>query len=204
MAEELKHLIEQIQREGVEKAEQQADTIVSQAREKAARIVDEAEKKAADTLRQAKSEAEAFAQRSTRTLEQAARDLVITLGQACARVVTETLERQIAETIKGDLLEQMILKVLEQNGGSAVELGVSAKDQEALTAFCAEQARKSGREIDLVVDSEILAGFKIAFRDQHAYLDVGSTAIADALGAFLRPELAKTVGAIAREELNKA
>jgi V/A-type H+-transporting ATPase subunit E len=43
MAEELKHLIEQIQKEGVEKADEQANTIISQAKDKAAKIVAEAE-----------------------------------------------------------------------------------------------------------------------------------------------------------------
>ena len=75
MAEELKHLIEQIQKEGVEKADEQANTIISQAKEKAAKIVAEAEQKAYESLLKAKNESEAFAERSVKTLEQAARDL---------------------------------------------------------------------------------------------------------------------------------
>ncbi len=201
MAEELKHLIEQIQKEGVEKADEQANTIISQAKEKAAKIVAEAEAKAHESLLKAKTESEAFAKRSAKTLEQAARDLLITVGQGCEKVVTEALGKEVSEALTGDLLEKMILGVVEQNKGSAIELGMSESDATALTAFCAEQATKSGQEIELVSDSEILSGFKVGFKDKNAYLDFTGEAVAEALAAFLRPELAKTVSGIAREQL---
>jgi len=204
MAEELKHLIEQIQKEGVEKANEQAETIISQAKEKAAKIVAEADKKAEDTLLKAKTEAESFANRSVKTLEQAARDLLITVGQGCEKVVTETLDKKVSESLSGDLLQKMILSVVEQNKGSSVELSVSEADKAALTAFCAEQAKQSGQEIELVSDSEVLSGFKVGFKDQNVYLDVTAEAVATTLAAFLRPELAKTVSGVAREQLSNA
>lgn len=204
MAEELKHLIEQIQKEGVEKADEQANTIISQAKEKAAKIVAEAETKALDTLQKSKSESEAFAARSVKTLEQAARDLLITVGQGCEKVVTETLGKNVSEALSGDLLKKMIVSVVEQNVGSSIELSVSEADKAALTAFCAEQAKASGQEIALVSDSEVLTGFKVGFKDKNVYLDVTGEAVATALAAFLRPELAKTVSAVAREQLSNA
>jgi len=204
MAEELKHLIEQIQKEGVEKADEQANTIISQAKEKAAKIVAEAEAKAHESLLKAKNESEAFAERSKKTLEQAARDLLITVGQGCEKVITETLGKEVTTALSGNLLEKMILGVVEQNQGGAIELGVGESDQAALVSFCAEQARKSGQEIELVSDSEILSGFKVGFKDKNVYLDFTGEAVAEALAAFLRPELAKTVSGIAREQLSNA
>jgi V/A-type H+-transporting ATPase subunit E len=203
MAEELKHLIEQIQKEGVEKANEQADTIISQAKDKAAKIVAEAEEQATQTLEKAKTESKAFAERSVKTLEQAARDLLITVGQGCEKVVTETLGQEVGSTLSGELLQKMILGVIEQSGGSSIELSVSEADIAALTAFCAEQARKSGKEIDLSSDSEVLNGFKVGFKDKSVYLDYTDEAVANALAAFLRPELAKTVSNAAREQLSK-
>ena len=204
MAEELKHLIEQIQKEGVEKADEQANTIISQAKDKAAKIVAEAEEKAHAALLKAKTESEAFAERSVKTLEQAARDLLITVGQGCEKVVTETLGQKVDTALSGDLLEQMILSTVGQNAGSSVQLSVSEADKAALTAFCAEAARKSGQSIELQSDSEVLSGFKIGFRDQNVYLDFSGEAVAEALASFLRPELAKTVSGVAREQLSNA
>lgn len=202
MAEELKHLIEQIQKEGVEKADEQASTIISQAKEKAAKIVAEAEEKAYESLLKAKNESEAFAERSVKTLEQAARDLLITVGQGCEKVVSEVLGKEVESTLSGDLLQQMVSSVVEQGDGS-IELSVSADDKDALTKYCAEQAKKSGKEIELVSDSEILSGFKVGFKDKNVYLDYTGEAIANALAAFLRPELAKTVSAVAGEQVSK-
>lgn len=202
MAEELKHLIEQIQKEGVEKAEEQANTIISQAKEKAAKIVAEAEQKAHANLLRAKNESEAFAERSVKTLEQAARDLLITVGQGCEKVVSEVLGKEVDRALSGELLQKMVASVVEQGSGGVV-LTVSESDAAALAAFCAELAKKTGKEIELVSDSEILSGFKVGFKGKHAYLDYTGEAIANALAANLRPELAKTVSAIAREQVSK-
>jgi len=203
MAEELKHLIDQIQKEGVEKAEEQAAAILSKAKDKAAKLVAEAEQKAADLLAKSETEAEAFAERSVRTLEQAARDLLITVGQGCEKVVTETLGQQIDKTIDSGLLEKMMLSVIEQHQGESAKFSMSEADQKALAAFCAEQAKKSGQEIELTSDTEVLSGFKVGFKGSNAYLDFTGEAVADALSAFLRPELAKIVSSVAREQLAK-
>ncbi len=202
MAEELKHLIEQIHKEGVEKAEVEANTIISQAKDKAAKIVAKADQKAHESLLKAKTESDAFAERSVKTLEQAARDLLITVGQGCEKVVTETLGKKVDTALSGDLLEKMILGVVGQNPESSVELSVSDADKAALTAFCAEQAKKSGQAIELKSDSEVLSGFKVSFKDQNVYLDFSGEAVAEALSSFLRPELAKSVSNVAREQLS--
>jgi len=199
MAEELKHLIDQIQKEGVEKAEKQAEAILSKAKEKAAKLVAEAEQKATDTLAKAETEAEAFAERSVRTLEQAARDLLITVGQGCEKVVTETLGQQVDKALSDKLLEKMILSVIEQHQGESAEFSMSEADKKALAAFCTKH-----EEVELVSDSEVLSGFKVGFKGSNAYLDFTGEAVAEALASFLRPELAKIVGNVAREELAKA
>ena len=204
MAEELKHLIEQIQKEGVEKANEQAETIISQAKDKAAKLVAEAEQKAHNLLKKAETEAEAFAERSVKTLEQAARDLLITVGQGCEKVVSGTLGQAVNTTLSGDFLQQMINGVIEQSKGSNIVLSVSEADKAALAAFCADLAKNSGKEIELVSDAEILSGFRVGFKQDNVYLDYTGEAVAEALSAFLRPELAKTVSAIAQEALSKA
>ena len=202
MAEELKHLIEQIQKEGVEKANSEAETIISQAKKKAAKIVEEAEAKAQEHLKRAETSSAAFAERSVKTLEQAARDLLITVGQGCEKVVAETLGKEVDSALSGDLLQKMILSVVEKSTDD-VELTVSESDAKALAAFCADQAAKAGNKIELVSDSEVLSGFRVGFEGKSVTLDYTGEAVADALAAFLRPELAKTVSGIAREQLSK-
>ena len=82
MAEDLQNLLDRIQKDGVEQAEAQAETILAQARDKAAAILREAEKQAAETRVGAEKDAEVFVERSTKTLEQAARDFLISVGRS--------------------------------------------------------------------------------------------------------------------------
>ena len=97
----------------------------------------------------------------------------------------------------------MILSVLEQNKDHSIEISVTEADAKALTAFCAQQAKKSGQEIVLHSDAEVLGGFKIGFKNKNVYLDYTSEAVAESLSTFLRPELAKIVSGVAREQLEK-
>ena len=202
MAEELKHLIDQIQKEGVEKAEEEAKAIISQAKEKAAKLVAEAEAKAEAAKKKAEAEAEAFAARSVQTLKQAARDLLITVGQGCEKVVLEILNQEVKAAATGKLLEKMILSVVE-NADTDLEITVSDSDKAALSAYCVKLAKKSKKAIELKSDSEVLNGFKVAFKGSNAYLDFTGDALAEALGSFLRPELAKVVGEVATEKQAK-
>ncbi|VGO13779.1 hypothetical protein PDESU_02336 [Pontiella desulfatans] len=202
MAEELKHLIEQIQKEGVEKANKEADSIISKAKEKAAKIVAEAETKAQETLKRAETESAAFAERSVKTLEQAARDLLITVGQGCEKVVTATLGKEVDSALSTDVLGKMIADVVKQ-GKDGATVTVSESDKAGLTALCAGIAKESGKTVELEASSEILSGFKVVFEGQNASLDYTGEAVAAALAAFLRPELAKTVSGVAREQISK-
>lgn len=201
MAEQLKHLIEQIQKEGVEKANTEADSIISQAKEKAAKIVADAEAQAQETLKKAEIEASAFAERSVKTLEQSARDLLITVGQGCEKVVTETLEKEVDAAVSGDLLQKMITDVIVQGGANAT-VTVSEADKAGLASLCASIASTSGNQVDLESDNEVLSGFKVTFEGKNVSLDYTGEAIADALAGFLRPELAKIVSGIAREQIS--
>ena len=80
MAEDLQALMERIQKDAVEKAELAAADIISKAKDKAAEIVRAAEDEAKAKLENADKEAQAFTERSERTLEQSARDLLLSVG----------------------------------------------------------------------------------------------------------------------------
>ena len=113
-----------------------------------------------------------------------------------------TLE-QIKNNIKATL-ETNIPNEYKINSINGMIKDLSEKDKAALTSFCADLAKKSGKEINLASDAEILSGFSVTFSGQNASLDYTGEAVAGALASFLRPELAKTVSAVAREQLTNA
>ena len=201
MAEELQPLLDQIRKEGVEKAETEAAEILSQAKEKAAQIVRAAEAKAKELIAKAETDSEVFTQRSIATLEQSARDVLITVGQGIENIISEIVAESTKEALNIDVLEKMLVNMscADKQGETRIELLVSEADQKELVKFfAAKYSEKMGGGVELHVDNEILKGFKVSFADDHAYLDFTQEAIAEALTAFLRPKLAEIVGRVAR------
>ena len=199
MAEELQYLIERIQKEAVDSAEQQAAQLIAQSKDRAAAIVKEAEEKAAAILRKAEQDAQVFTERSMRTLDQAARDLLITVGQGVENIIADIVAEAAGEALKPQVLEQMLVKIAEayaekMGEESRVEMLVSPADQQELVKFFAERYRqKLIHGIALHVDNNIVKGFKVSCADGHAFHDFTREAIAESLAQFLRPKLAEIV-----------
>ena len=206
MAEELQHLIERIQKEGVEKADAQAAKIISQAKEKAAAHVREAEEKAKTLVAKGEKDAQAFMERSIRSLEQAARDLLITVGQGVENILSDLVAESVDKALTIEVLEQMLVKMAEayaarQGEEGRIELLVSPQDQQALVKFFGDRYKERlVRGVKLHVDNDIFKGFKVSFVEGHVQHDFTREAIAESLVNFLRPQLAEIVHRIAREE----
>ena len=203
MAEELQPLLDQIRKEGVEKADAEAAEILAKAKEKAAQTVRDAEAKAKELVAKAETDAEVFTERSIATIEQAARDVLITVGQGIENIISEIVAESTTDALNTEVLEQMLVNMAqscaEKQGETRIEMLVSEADQKELVKFfAAKYSDKMSHGIELHVDSEILKGFKVSFADDHVYLDFTQEAIAEALTTFLRPKLAEIVGRVAQ------
>lgn len=205
MAEELQHLIERLQKEGVEKAEAQAARILSQAKEKAAGIVREAEEKAREILQKAEKDAQLFMERSIKSLEQAARDLLITVGQGVENILQDLVGEAVDRALRPEILEQMIVKVAGEyaaRGGeeARIEVLLSPKDHEQLVkVFAARYRELLSKGVQLRAANDVFKGFKVSLQGGRIQHDFTREAIAEALGEFLRPHLAEIVHRVARE-----
>lgn len=204
MAAELQPLLEQIRKEGIEKAEAEASGILAGAKARAAQIIRDAETKAKELVAKAQADAEIYTERSTATLEQAARDLLITVGQGIENIISDIVSESVDSALKIEVLEQMMVKMAqccaEHHGENRIELLIGPQDQADLVKFFAQKYReKMVHGIELHVDNGILKGFRVSFADDHVYLDFTNEAIAGALSAFLRPKLAEIVSRVAKE-----
>lgn len=198
MADKIQHLIDQIQKEGVDTAIQKAEEIIADANQQAEQLIANAEKECAEKRAAAEVDAAALTERSIKTIKQAGRDLLILLGQSCEKVVSSSLQHSVEKALSTDLLKDLIKKSTSVESGS-IEITVNESEVKALTAYCAELVSESGEEISLAGHSDVLSGFTLGFKDKNVYLDFTGEAIADALAAFLRPELAKLVNDAIRE-----
>jgi len=198
MAEELQHLIDRIRSEGVASGKEQADALLASAKAQASQIVADA-KKAAETERaRAASDADAFAARGRETLKQAARDLLLSVGDAAGKVVKGIVSDKVGEALTADTLAKMLVKIAEQYAASGGEKTLSAMvgeaDAEALKAGIAkEYSDKLARGVDIQSDRGIFKGFRVGVKNGQVFHDFSKDAIADSLASFLRPELAELV-----------
>ena len=198
MAEEIQYLIDQIQKEGVEKAELEAEKIINDAKLEAEKIINDAKLEAEKSKLEAIDEGKSLKNKSITAIEQAARDLLITLGQSCEKVVLSTLDVSIKKELKHDYLKILINKIIE-NQNESLSILLNESDAKNLIGLVSDIAKENSNEIDLSVDSNILSGFKIQFKEDQVFLDYTNESLTNSLSEFLRPELAKIVS----EAINK-
>ena len=175
MAEELQSLLERIQKESIDKAEKQADEIVAKAKEKAAALVKNAEEKAKKRLEKADVDAVAYTERSQKTLEQSARDLLITVGSGVETLFGKLVNGAVADALSADMVTRMLGKICDT---SSIKQGIRVMRERCrpetrslnyFNAKLAEAVKNGGVEIK--TDNEIIKGFTVGLKGQDVYID---------------------------------
>lgn len=198
MAEDLQALMERIQKDAVNKAENEAAAIIAKAKEKAAEIVKDAESAAAARLEKADKDAEAFTERSERTLEQSARDLLLTVGKNLEKMILDLLNLEVEKSLDESTVKNMLL-TLAKSYSSDVDVEFSEADAKKLTSFViGEFAKQVSAGVKVESDSQVKFGFRVKLDGGKISHEFTSQAMAEALSALLRPQLAKVVNAAAQ------
>ncbi len=201
MAEQLQHLIDRIRQEGVENGEKTAEALIADAKKKAAAIVAEAQKKAQETTAKAEADAKAFAERGRQTLQQAARDLLISIGGSVGRVVSGVVDAKVGAALTPETVGQMLVK-LAASYGSAENLTVALgeADAAALKGGVSKEVNDMlAKGLQIESDKEIFKGFRLGTKGGQVFHDFTKEAIAESLANFLRPDLADVVKKAAKE-----
>ena len=192
MSEDLQSLLNKINRDGVEKAQGEAEKILAKARSDAAAIVQSAKNEAAAKMAEAAKAAEADAARAAKTISQAARDTIIDVQKA----ITAMLEKLLAQNVDKALgnekaVADLAAKVVENFVTTGdVEVSAAGKLAAALKAVLAAKGA-----FKVVTDETIGKGFCVKVdggRVEHAFT---GAVIAEELSRRLRPDLAKLVKA---------
>lgn len=199
MADELQSLIARIQREGIEKAEADAAALVARAKAKAVEIVKAAETQAQARLKQADADARVYTERSTITLTQAARDVLIAVGQGLESILDDVVRKQVGQALSPETLKAMLGRIAQAyaaRGMTENRLAVllSPEDQKSLARLVEAGVRDAlGQGVDLRADDRIVKGFRISIQDGRVVHDFTEGAIAEAIGELLKPHLAQIV-----------
>lgn len=184
--EDLQSLLEKINREGVEKAEAEAQKILEAAKAKADALVKSAEAEAAKAKAEAEQAAQDYATRAAETVKQGARDTILKIEAS----VTAMLEKVLVKDVEKALADETTVKALVTEAikgvtGSA-EVAVPAKLAPALKAQLAAEG-----SITVVTDDTLGTGFSVKTDGGRVESAFTADVIAAELAKRLRSDLAK-------------
>ncbi len=200
MAEDLQTLIDRIQKEAVDKAEAQSSALIAKAKEEAASIIKNAEAEAASKLEKADKDAQVYTERSERALEQAARDVLLSVGRRFEKIVSDIIALQVEKNLSEATVKEMLL-ALAKNYNSDISVVFSDADKAKLASFVTgEFAKELGKGVKVESDSGIKFGFRVKVENGKISHEFTAPEIAAALSSMVRPQIAKVVSAAAQEK----
>ena len=195
MAEELKELLEKIQREGIDAAEEKGRAIEDEARRRAGEILRNAEKEAARIFSLAQDRIVTAEDGGRRSLAQAARDTLISLRQEIATTLDRIVTAHVHKALGAEELTKMILALVKEAGCAGKEKTIVSLKKEDLdkiekTLF-GELGAEARKSIVLRHAADIKGGFTISYDNGKSCYDFTDRSLAEYIAAYLKPQLAK-------------
>lgn len=195
MAQQIQDLVASIRKDGIEAAQKEAARIIAEANEKAASIVEEAKKEASALLESAKKEMASLQTSARSNVQQAARDVQLSLKKALQDQLDKVLVAKVEKSLTGAELVSLISNVVANlNDAANQDVQLNKKEYDKLAKSLAAElgdSIKKGLEIK-PVDS-VKTGFKVVQKDGAAYYDFSADEVAMLLKPFLSPSIEEIV-----------
>jgi len=193
MSEDLKGLIEKIHEEGVKAAEEKSDQIQSEAEKKSRAIVENAEKKARKIVEDARHEVDRIQKSGEMSLKQAGRNTVIALKKEILSILDKLILSETRKKLTPEAVSKAISALVRNYKGNAdadIMTSLSKDDLKNLEeGFFRRLEEETGKGITLKVGDDITAGFTISYDKGRSHYDFTDEALAEYIGAYLRPRL---------------
>lgn len=191
---QLEELIRSIKEEGINAAELQKESMLTEAKSEAERIIGQAEKEAADKIAEAEMRARKFEESGKAALQQAGRDLILNLKKKIEQIFSRILISAVNENLDASVLRTLIPAVVSASGEKPadIKIAVSEKDAAELTNFLKQSlAGELEKGLEISPSARINAGFRMEIKDGSAYYDFSDEKIAQMLSVYLNPEIAE-------------
>ena len=199
MAEQLQELLERINREGVEKAENKAKEIILTANHKAEKIVNDAEKKAGELVDRADRDAKKIQESAEKAIRQSFRNIMLSLKEEIRKYFDRILTAQLGEALSPELLSKMILAVTKNcarqiSGETDMQVLVSPDDAKELAGGLIERFKKeAGAGLTIKPVPAIDAGFMISFDGGESSYDFTDDGLKEILSTYISAQLKEIV-----------
>ena len=179
---QIQDLVTSIRKEGVEAANAQAESIISEAKKKAESIVATARSEAAQYKDQAEKEIAILKESAAVSAEQAKRDAVLAFKSEIQAEFEKILAAKINKELSGEGLGKLIRAAVMGENVADYAAEVSEVSDE-LKAELAEEI-KAGLEIR--PSRTVQRGFRLAAKDGSGYFDCSDDGIMEMLMPYFR------------------
>lgn len=195
MSEQIKELIEKIQQEGVKSAQDKAQAIEDQARRRAEDIVKAAKTEAEKIIAEAQDKAIRRENAGKALLEQAGRDMLLSLRKEINAALERLIVSRIRLTLKPEELVRIITNLIKDSLGgekTGVIISLNKQDMEGVEkGFLNELAEETRKGITLKASEDILGGFIISYDHGKSHYDFTDKALAEYISLYLKPKLSE-------------
>ncbi|MCQ9208058.1 MAG: hypothetical protein NG712_01590 [Omnitrophica bacterium] len=195
MTEDIKCLIEKIQQEGVQAAEDKARDIESVAGQQAQVIIEKARKEAAGFIAKAKDEIARMQDSGRASLEQTARDLLLDLREEIKAVLDRIILSDVRRALPPQELSKIIAGLIESSGGKGpvgIIVELNKQDLEKIEkSFLSKLKDEIKKGITLKTSEDIHAGFLISYDSGSSHYDFTDRGLAEYIGLYLKPKLSQ-------------
>lgn len=191
---QLEELIRSIKEEGINAAELQKESMLTEAKNEAARIIGQAEKEAAAEIAEAEMRVRKFEESGKAALQQAGRDLILNLKKKIEQIFSRILISAVNDNLDASVLRTLIPAVVAASGDKSgdMKIVVSEKDAAELTGYLKQSlAGELEKGLEVIPSSRINAGFRVEIKDGSAYYDFSDEKIAQMLSVYLNPKIAE-------------
>lgn len=200
MTEDLQQLLDRIRSEGVEKAQAEAKSITDAAKAEAAGIIEKAKAEAAATRAAAQTDADSYAVRAEQQVRQAMRDIHLQVAQDLENLVNSLLLKDVAAAMaKPENISSWISRALDAylaNGEKEIEVQLGGRVAELAETLRGELRAKAAADgVAVSASTAFPEGFTIRMSGGRVEECFTADAVASALSAMLRPEIAKLLRA---------
>lgn len=191
---QLQDLIEQIKRDGVEKAEEEAKAIVDTAKADGEKIIADAQAQADKILSDAKAETQRMTKSSEEAIRQAGRNLLISFRESVSAQLKAIVSDNVSRVYSSDDLSEIIIDFILNWAKNPEEDDITViLNSEVLNKLennlIASLKEKMLNGITLKANDNFDGGFRIAVNNGSAYYDYSSEAVVDMLSKYLSPRI---------------
>jgi vacuolar-type H+-ATPase subunit E/Vma4 len=195
MAEDIKNLIEKIQKEGVKAAEDKAREIEEKAKLCASQIIEKAKKQAEGIICDAKDRVAKTEDSAKASLKQSGRDLLIAVKTEVNNILNKLIASSVRQSLDAQELSKIITTLVKEHKGKDKEgiiVSLNKADLEKLEkGFLGELKEEIKKGITLKPSEDITGGFIISYDSGKSHFDFTDKALADYIGSYIKPKLSE-------------